>query len=66
MAEAVIAGQLLRHAELAVVGLDDPFLAGKVASARFSGRHVAPKVSARRSAAEAENGSLMNLPVAAF
>jgi hypothetical protein len=66
MAEAVIAWQLLRHAELAVAEVDDPFLVGKVASARFFVRHVAPKVSARRNAAEAEDGSLMNLPFEAF
>jgi hypothetical protein len=66
MAEAVIAWQLLRHAELAVGGVGDPFLEGKVASARFFVRHIAPKVSARRGAAEAEDGSLMNLPLGAF
>ena len=66
VAEAVIAWQLLRHAEVAVGGVGDPFLAGKVASARFFIRHVVPKVSARRSAAEAEDGSLMYLPVGAF
>jgi hypothetical protein len=51
---------------LAVAGVDDPFLAGKVASARFFVRHVAPKVNARRAAAEGEDGSLMDLPVDAF
>lgn len=67
MAEVVIAWQLLRHAEIAIVGADDdPFLAGKVASARFFVRHVAPKISGRRGAAEAEDGALMNLPVEAF
>jgi hypothetical protein len=44
----------------------EPFYAGKVASARFFVRHVAPKVAARRVAAETEDGSLMNLPLAAF
>jgi hypothetical protein len=65
--ETVIAWQLLRHAELAApLAGDDPFFAGKVASARFFIRHVAPKITARRSAAEAEDGALMDLPVEAF
>jgi alkylation response protein AidB-like acyl-CoA dehydrogenase len=67
LAETVIAWQLLRHAELAMTKIDgEPFYAGKVASARFFVRHVAPKVAARRVAAETEDGSLMNLPLAAF
>jgi hypothetical protein len=63
MAEVVVAWQLLRHAELAapLVGEDD-FYAGKVASARFFVRHVAPKVAARRTDAESEDGALMSLP----
>jgi hypothetical protein len=67
IAETVIAWQLLRHAELAApLAGHDPFFAGKVASARFFIRHVAPKITARRSAAEAEDGALMDLPVEAF
>lgn len=67
VAEVLIGWQLLRHAELAAPGAEsDEFLHGKVASARFFVRHVAPKVAARRSAAEAEDGSLMLLPDSAF
>jgi len=67
LAETVIAWQLLRHAELALARTDqDPFFAGKVASARFFVRHVRPKIAARRGAAETEDGSLMNLPLDAF
>jgi hypothetical protein len=67
MAEVVISWQLLRHAEIAVAGASrDEFLAGKVVSARFFVRHVAPKVAARRAAAEEEDGSLMTLSDQAF
>ena len=67
LAETVIAWQLLRHAELALARTDqDPFFAGKVASARFFVRHVRPRIAARRGAAETEDGSLMNLPLDAF
>ncbi|MGH8927215.1 MAG: acyl-CoA dehydrogenase, partial [Acidimicrobiia bacterium] len=67
IAEVLISWQLLRHAEIAAPGADgDEFLAGKLASARFFVRHVAPKVAARRSAAETEDGALMALPDAAF
>ena len=67
MAEVVIAWQLLRHAEIAAAGPDDDdFLAGKVISARFFVRQVAPKVAARRAAAEAEDGSLMTLADGSF
>jgi len=62
IAETVIAWQLLRHAEIALPASDhDSFRAGKVASARFFVRHVAPKVAARRAAIESEDGSLMQL-----
>ena len=67
LAETVIAWQMLRHAELAVAGADrDEFRAGKVAAARFFVRHVGPKVSARRLAAESEDGALMELSDQAF
>ena len=39
---------------------------GKVAAARWFIRHVAPKATTRRAAAEAEDGSLMGLSTAAF
>jgi hypothetical protein len=67
LSEVVIAWQLLRHAEIAMPGADsDPFLAGKVASAQFFVAHTAPKVAARRAAAEVEDGALMELEVEAF
>ena len=67
LSEVMIAWQLLRHAEVALPGAsDDPFLEGKVASARFFVAHTAPKVAARRAAAELEDGALMELPVEAF
>ena len=67
LSEVVIAWQLLHHAEVALPGADsDPFLAGKVASARFFVAHTAPKVAARRNAAEVEDGALMQLDVEAF
>ncbi|MDH3249816.1 MAG: acyl-CoA dehydrogenase C-terminal domain-containing protein, partial [Acidimicrobiia bacterium] len=67
LSEVVIAWQLLRHAEVALPGADaDAFLAGKLASARFFVAHAAPKVAARRAAAEVEDGALMDLPVEAF
>ena len=67
MAETVIAWLLLRHAEIAVVRVDeDPFYRGKVESARWFVRHTAPKATLRRSAAEAEDGHLMTIPVTAF
>lgn len=69
LSEVVIAWQLLRHAEVAIAADpkgEDPFYIGKVASARFFVADVAPKVAARRSAAEAETGGLMDLPVEAF
>lgn len=67
MAEVVIGWQLLRHAEIAAAQADaSPFHAGKVASARFFIADVAPKVAARRAAAEREDGWLMQLDAAAF
>lgn len=67
MAEVVIAWQLLRHAEVAHPQADsDPFYLGKVESARWFVRDVAPKIAARRAAAEAEDGRLMALDDAAF
>ncbi len=67
MAEVVIAWQLLRHGEIAAPSAEESaFHAGKVASARFFIRDIAPKVAARRHAAQSEDGSLMHLPDAAF
>lgn len=67
MAETIIAWLMLRHAEIAIDKVDeDPFYAGKVASARWFIRHTAPKAATRRAGAEAEDGGLMDLPVAAF
>jgi alkylation response protein AidB-like acyl-CoA dehydrogenase len=67
MAETVIAWLMLRQAEVAIAKVDeDPFYRGKVSSARWLIRHVAPKAGLRRTAAEAEDGSLMDLPAEAF
>jgi alkylation response protein AidB-like acyl-CoA dehydrogenase len=67
IAETVIAWQLLRHGEIAYPESgNDPFRAGKVASARFFIRHVAPKVASRRAAIESEDGSLMTLAASAW
>jgi alkylation response protein AidB-like acyl-CoA dehydrogenase len=67
MAEVVIAWQMLRQAEVAVAKADiDPFYQGKVESMRWVIAEVGPKIEARRRAAEAEQGSLMRLPVEAF
>jgi hypothetical protein len=66
-AELVIAWQLLRHAEIAYPKIgDDPFYEGKVASARWFLGLAAPGIASRRTAAEREDGSLMELPVEAF
>jgi len=67
MAETVIAWLMLRQAEIAIPKMDDePFYRGKVESARWLIRHVAPKAAARRAGAEGEDGSLMDVPVEAF
>jgi alkylation response protein AidB-like acyl-CoA dehydrogenase len=67
IAETVIAWLMLRHAEIAMAKMgEDPFYQGKVESARWFIRHVAPKAAIRRAGAEAEDGSLMDLPVEAF
>lgn len=67
IAEVVIAWQLLRQAEIAIDKVDeDPFYLGKVESARWLLDDVAPKIAARRKAAESEDGSLMELPIEAF
>jgi len=67
LSEVVIAWQMLRQAEVAIERVDeDPFYRGKVESAHWLLNDVAPKVAARRDAAIAEDGSLMDLPVEAF
>jgi alkylation response protein AidB-like acyl-CoA dehydrogenase len=67
MAETIIAWLMLRQGEIALPKVDDdPFYRGKVESVRWLIRHVAPKVASRRAGAEAEDGSLMDLPVEAF
>lgn len=66
LAETVIAWLMLRQAEIAYPKMDDPFYLGKVESARWFIRHTAPKATLRRNAAIAEDGALMDLPVAAF
>ena len=67
MAELVISWQLLRHAEVAFPKQDqDPYYRGKVESARWFLKMVAPEIASRRAAAETEDGSLMDIPVEAF
>jgi hypothetical protein len=66
MAEVVISWLMLRQAEIAFPRSTDSFYRGKVEAARFLVRDTAPKVSARRSMAEAEDGRLMELPEEAF
>ena len=67
IAEVVIAWQLLRHAEIALPkAQEDVFYRGKVESARWFVKMSAPKVTARRGDAEAEDRSLMELPDTAF
>ena len=67
LSEVVVAWQLLHHAEIAIPKIDtDAFYRGKVESARWYIKDVAPNVAARRARATAEDGSLMDLPVDAF
>ncbi len=67
MGEIVVAWQLLRHAEIALPKIDDdPFYRGKVESALWFIDHVAPNVKMRAGLAIAEDGHIMDLPVAAF
>jgi hypothetical protein len=65
MAEVVISWQLLGHAEIALSG-DTLFHRGKIASGRYLVRDVAPKIAARRIAAQAEDGALMEMDDASF
>ena len=67
IAEVVISWQMLRQAEIALPKVeDDPFYLGKVESAKWFLEMTAPKIAARRVAAEAEDGALMDLPIEAF
>jgi alkylation response protein AidB-like acyl-CoA dehydrogenase len=67
VAELTISWLMLRQAEIAAPKVDeDPFYAGKLAAARFLVADVAPKVAMRRARVEAEDGSLMDLPLEAF
>ncbi len=72
LAEVIIGWLLLRHAEIATAALsgasgdDRDFYAGKVAAARWFVAQVLPKAALRRQAAEAEDGSLMDLADGAF
>jgi alkylation response protein AidB-like acyl-CoA dehydrogenase len=72
LSEVVIGWLLLRHAEVALEALDSAegddvtFYEGKVASARFFARHALPKARLRRTAAEDEDGALMEMSDAAF
>jgi hypothetical protein len=72
LSEVVIGWLLLRQAEVALealeagAGNDTPFYQGKVAAARFFARHALPKARLRRTAAEGEDASLMEMDDAAF
>ena len=72
LAEVVMGWLLIRHAEIAVLAMggasevDRAFYEGKIASARYFARTVLPKAKLRRELAEAEDGSLMDLPVESF
>jgi alkylation response protein AidB-like acyl-CoA dehydrogenase len=67
IAQLVIAWQMLRQAEVAIEKIDDdPFYRGKMESVRWVLGEAGPAVAARRDAAAAEDGSLMDLPVEAF
>ncbi len=65
MAEVVISWLVLRQAEM-VAGRDDVMADGKLAISRFLVRDCGPKIAGRRSAAEVENGELMELDDLAF
>jgi len=72
LSETTIAWLLLEHAEVAHAALADAsgddagFYEGKIASARFFASDVLPKVAMRTSAAQAENGWLMEMSDEAF
>jgi alkylation response protein AidB-like acyl-CoA dehydrogenase len=72
LSEVVIAWLLLEPAEIAsskladATGDDVAFYQGKIASARFFVNDALPKIALRTSAAQAEDGWLMDLPDEAF
>jgi hypothetical protein len=72
LAELIIGWLLIRHAAIAIDAHDGAteddrsFYEGKIAAARWFVANVLPEAALRRSSAEAEDGSLMDLPVAAF
>ena len=66
LSEVTISWLLLRQAEVAFAADPDPFYEGKIASARFFVNHVAPKIAARRSKVESEDGALMEMSDEAF
>ncbi len=72
LSEVVIAWLLLEHAEVAsralgeATGDDMAFYQGKIASARFFASDALPKIALRTSAAQREDGWLMDLPDEAF
>jgi alkylation response protein AidB-like acyl-CoA dehydrogenase len=72
LSEVTIAWLLLEHAEVAHTALADAtgddvgFYEGKIASARFFACDALPKVAVRTSAAQAEDGWLMDLSDEAF
>jgi alkylation response protein AidB-like acyl-CoA dehydrogenase len=72
LSEVVIAWLLLRHAEIADRAMpeadakDKEFYEGKIESARFFIRHIAPKVAARLQSAQLEDAHLMEMSDGAF
>jgi len=72
LSEVVIAWLLLRHAEIAQRAMpeadakDREFYEGKIESARFFVRHIAPKVAARLHSAQLEDAHLMDMSDGAF
>ena len=72
LSEVTIAWLLLEHAEVASAALGDAadddvgFYEGKIASAKFFVGDALPKIAVRTSAAQAEDGWLMELSDNAF
>ena len=72
LAEVIMGWLMIRHAEVALLALDDAseadraFYEGKIASARYFAQTVLPKAKLRRELAETEDGGLMDLPVESF
>jgi hypothetical protein len=72
LSEVVISWLLLEHAEIAAAevdratGDDAAFYTGKIASARFFANDALPKIAQRTTAAQAEDGWIMDLPDEAF